>query len=214
LKTTIDDARGVVIHRDGSGTRVEGLSYSDDWWDDAYAYIDQGTGPSALTYEEYRDTGFYMRFFRAGPDDRIFMTYQLSLSHQWNPETAIHPHIHYIPMSSGSGVVKFNYAYAWFSAGETFPSSTGWTSGSVTAFLTPSDQYKSKMLDVCAVVPTTQVESSHFIIKIERPGSTDPADTYSTNKDHQTPSANIGVLLFDLHFNKNKPGSTVLNGTV
>jgi hypothetical protein len=176
-----------------------------DKWDDLYANIDEGTGPAALTYEAYRDTGFYMRFFRHNQNDSIFMSYQMS--HQWDPTTAVRPHMYYFPMASGSGDVKFNYAYAWINVGDTLPSAIGWTSGSVSASLDPSMQYKQKVIGFGTLVPTNQVESSILVLKVERPAS-DSADTYSTNKDHQTPSANLGIIFFDLHYQKIKAGTS------
>lgn len=206
MKTIINNDRGVVTYAIGSGTDVEGLNYADDRWDDQYAFIDQGTGPAALTYEGYRDTGFFMRFFRHNQDDNIFMIYQLS--HQWDPTTAVHAHMHCIPMSSGSGVVKFNYAYSWCMVSGTLPAASGWTSGSITASYTPADQYVQNIIAFGEIAPPDgATESAILVFKVERPGSSDVVDTYETGKPQGTAAANLGVLFFDLHYRKHKPGT-------
>ena len=209
MKTTITSEKGVVVERDADGLMIEGKEYHeapfDERWDDLYAHIDTGTGPAALTYEAYRDTGFFMRFFRHNQDDSIFMTYQMS--HQWDPSTAVRPHMHYLPMANGSGVLKFNYVYAWINTNTVLPAASGWTSGSVTASLDASSQYSHKVLGFGTITPTSQLESSVLVLKVERPGASDAADTYQTSKDHGTATANVGVLFFDLHYQKIKAGT-------
>lgn len=79
MKISIDSSTGVVTTESGNGVTLEGKDYTeapfDKRWDDLYAVIDEGTGQAALTYEAYRDTGFYMKFFRHSQDDNIFMHY-------------------------------------------------------------------------------------------------------------------------------------------
>lgn len=192
----------------GDGVYIEGRDYREapfeERWDDLYAFIDQGVGPAALTYEAYRDTGFFMRFFRHNQADNIFMTYQLP--HQWDPSTAVRPHMHLIPMASGSGVVSMLYAYAWCNERDVLPGASGWTSGSVTASYTPAHQYTHQTLSFGTVVPPSGAfESCVLVFKVERDASV--ADTYSTNKTGGTGAANVGVLFFDLHYQKIKAGT-------
>lgn len=67
MKTTINNKNGIIVTNGENGIVLEGRDFRespfDDRWDDLYANIDEGVGPAALTYEAYRDTGFYMRFF-------------------------------------------------------------------------------------------------------------------------------------------------------
>lgn len=209
MRTSIDSSRGVVTSKDGDGFSIEGRDHTEapfgDRWDDLYAHIDEGTGPAALTYEAYRDTGFFMRFFRHNQDDNIFMTYQMS--HQWDPTTGVTPHMHCFPMAAGSGVVKFNYAYSWINVGSTLPAAAGWVSGSVSASFDPSMQYMQKIVSFGTIMPSDQRESSILVFKVERPGSSDAADTYTASKDHGTAAANLGVIFFDLHYQKIKAGT-------
>jgi hypothetical protein len=211
MRTTITSRQGVVVERQQDGVFIEGREYHeapfDQRWTDLYAYIDEGTGPAALTYEGYRDTGFFMRFFRHNQDDNIFMRYQMP--HGWDTTTDVHPHMHLIPMASGSGVVKMNYAYTWVLVNTgSFPGASGWVSGSVTATYTPSEQYMQKILDFGQISPPANAhESAVLVFKVERPGASDASDTYQTSKDHGTTAANVGVMFFDLHYQQSKAGT-------
>jgi len=209
MKTVINNTQGVVSFIEGNGFEIEGKEYHeaafDQRWDDLYAYIDQGTGPAQLTYEAYRNTGFYMRFFRHNQDDAIFMTYQLP--HMWDVGTAVYPHMHYIAMASGSGNVVFDYAYSWVNVHSVLPAANGWISGSVSASLNPSHQYQQSALTFGEMLPDGNHESSIIVFKVERRGSTNASDTYSASKDHGTAAANVGVLFFDLHYQKIKAGT-------
>lgn len=211
MKVTIDSVKGFKVEqRKGAsdGVYIESREYHeapfDQRWDDLHAFIDEGTGPAALTYEAYRDTGFFMRFFRHNQADNIFMTFQMP--HEWDPTTAVHPHMHVIPMSSGSGVVSMNYAYAWCDDHSALPAASGWTSGSASASYTPADQFVQNTISFGYLVPPPGTfESALLVFKVER--DTSVADTYSTNKTGGTTSANLGVLFFDLHYQKIKAGT-------
>lgn len=211
MKTSIDSSRGVVTEKDGNGFSIEGREYHeapfDERWTDLYAFIDNGTGPAQLTYEGYRDTGFFMRFFRSNQNDSIFMRYQMP--HGWDPSTTVYPHMHMIPMASGSGVIKFNYAYSWTLVNNgTLPAAVGWTSGSVSSSFTPDHQYQQRIMSFGAITaPSGSHESAVLVFKVVRPGASDATDTYDTTKDHGTASANVGVLFFDLHYQMIKAGT-------
>lgn len=207
VKTTITTQKGVES-RAGAGFEIEGKEYHeapfDDRWDDHIAVAHEGTGPAALTYEAYRDTGFFMRFFRHNQRDNIFMVYQMP--HEWN-NGAIRPHMHCIPMASGSGTVALDYAFTWSRVGGQLSGSAGWTSGSMTHSFTPADQYNQTIVNFGLHTPPAgcAVDSVIFVIKVER-NTTD--DSYETDKDHGTPAANLALVSFDLHYQKSKAGST------
>lgn len=211
MKTDITRDKGVVTTRDDEGISIDGREYHeapfDARWTDLYATIDNGTGPAQLTYEGYRDTGFFMRFFRYNQDDSIFMRYQMP--HGWDPNTAVYPHMHLIPMGSGEGIVKMNFAYSWSIVNNgQLPAASGWISGSASGSYTAADQYVQKIIGFGAIQPHTgSVESAVLVIKVERQGSSDAADTYHATKDHGTNSANVGVLFFDLHYQQIKAGT-------
>lgn len=209
MRIDINSKHGFLAEKDGDGIMIDGKEYHeapfDHRWDDLIAVIDEGTGPAQLTYEAYRNTGFFMRFFRHNQDDNVFMTYQLP--HQWDISTAVSLHAHIVPMASGSGTAKFDFAYSWIKVDAEMPAANGWTSGSISFIVTPDMQYRQKILSIATVAPTDQDESSILVLKVERPGASNATDMYITNKDHGTTSANIGVLSFDLHYQKSKAGT-------
>ncbi len=210
MKTSIT-SRGVVDDGSGDGFYIYDHEHHeapfDDRWDDEKAELHEGTGQAALTYEAYRDTGFFMKFFRHNQDDNIFLTFQMS--HQWDTTTSIRPHMHFFPMSSGSGNVLFNYAYAWTCVGGALSSSSGWTSGSITFAADPSMQYNQKIASFGTIAPLANSKESNILVfKVERSG-TDPSDTYVANKDHGTAAANVGIMFFDAHYQKIKAGSVI-----
>lgn len=211
VKTSITIGKGVTISG-GSAIEIEGKDYHeapfDDRWDDLVGVIHEGTGGSALTYQEYRDTGFFMRFFRHNQDDKLFVTYQMP--HEWN-HGAVTPHMHVVPMASGSGNVRMDFVYTWTHVGGALSGSAGWTTGSIDTTYTPADQYQQKIIALGTVTPpaASSIDSAIFVVKMERnaAGGDGGSDTYTTNKDHGTGAANLGLLSFDLHYQKEKAGS-------
>jgi len=207
MKTFIDSEKGVHTHANDKGISLEGKDYHeapfDDRWDDLRAVISEGSGPAALTFEQYRDTDFFMRFFRHNQQDKIYMTYQMP--HGWNTSKEVRPHMHFIPMSSGSGIASFNYAYTWANINEEFSNSTGWISGSVQRNLAPSNQYIHSVISFVSIQPPQSAKASSILIfKVER---NQQDDTYETSKDHGTAAANVAILEFDLHYQQLSAGT-------
>jgi hypothetical protein len=213
MKTDITIRRGLVSEAVGDGIYIDGKEYHnapfDNRWEHFSGDIFEGTGAAALTYEAYRDTGFFMRFFRSTQADALFCVY--SLPQAWNPSTSVVPHIHCVPMASGSGVVRFNWSYVWARSNEKFPPTSGWTSGSLSASWTPALQYNHVTLPLGSITPiTSSDEAALLVLKLERSAGT---DTYLTSKDHGTPSANVGLLKFDLAVQLNKAGTIYTFGS-
>ena len=77
VKVEINDAG--VTQSPGSGCYIGGRPLQDAAfdlrWTDLFSEVHEGTGASALTYEAYRNTGFFMRFFRHNQADKTFMVY-------------------------------------------------------------------------------------------------------------------------------------------
>ena len=204
MKTDIT-SRGVITTAHGEGVQIGGVPFENaafvNRWEDWHGEPHEGTGPDALTYEAYRDTGFYMKFFRHNQRDVLFTVFQMS--HTWDVGSSVRPHMHVIPMSSGSGAVIFNYSYAWAAVGDQFPPATGWTSGSMSASWTPADQYCHKVMNFGTITASTSsAESTMLVFKCER-----QSDSYTTGKDHGTAAANLAMLDIDLHYQRMQAGS-------
>jgi hypothetical protein len=204
MKTDVTP-KGAITYANGDGVYINGVPHEYaayiDRWEDWHGEPHEGTGPAALTYEAYRNTGFMMQFFRSNQRDSLFTAFQMS--HTWDVGSGVRPHMHVIPMASGSGDTIFTYAYAWAAYGDLFPPATGWVSGSVTSSWTPDDQYRHKVISFGAVAaPTGSQESMILVFKCER-----QSDSYTSSKDHGTASANLAMLDLDLHYLRIKAGS-------
>jgi hypothetical protein len=212
MKIDINTTTGFFAEKEGNSIDVQGMNmknYVFDYaWDDLQGTIHgaQGTGKSGLTYEEYRDTGFNMDFFRHNQNDLLNMVYQMT--HMWEPTTAIFPHIHVIPMTTGSGNVYFEYAYAWVPFSGILPASSSWIVGYISSSFSSDDQYKHKIISFNDGFqpPENAGASTMFLIKLTRLG-TNILDTYSQNKDSGTISANLAILAADVHYQKIKAGT-------
>jgi len=99
------------------------------------------------------------------------------------------------------------YSYAWsIIHNGTLPAGSGWITGSVSSSYTPSDQYMQRVITFGEVDPPDGAgDSAILVVKVSRPTSIE--DTYSSSKDHGTAAANLGILFFDLHYQKIKAGS-------
>ncbi len=170
MKTSITSHQGLVTDQSGDGIMIEGRDHHeapfDLRWDDLSAVISEGTGPASLTYEAYRDTGFFMRFFRHNQNDSIFMTYQLP--HGWDPSTAVRPHMHALPAAAGSGTVNFNYSYSWLGVNSgTLGNGSSWTTGSISLSIETTDQYKQKIVSFGSITPPSGAsESICYFLKL------------------------------------------------
>lgn len=210
VKTII--AQQGVVQYPGEGIEFEGVDYHEapfrNRWLQTRAITTQGTGSSQLTHERYRDTGFFMDFFRHNQTDAFFGMFQLPNS--WDETTAIIPHIHVIPMSDGSGAAYFTYAYAWVTGSGMLDPGSHWTSGSFTMQLTAAQQYHMLVYSQSIDPPVGSAPGNMFFFKVERGGDND-LDTYTTAKDHETAAANIAFIAIDILFQLTRAGQTSPN---
>jgi len=216
MKIDINTTTGFYAERGGNGINVQGQDLRnyvfDDQWDDLQGTIhgNQGTGQSGLTYEEYRDTGFSIDFFRHDQSDTLNMAFQMP--HTWDTTTSVWPHMHVLPMASGSGNVYFEYSYTWISRNDVAPLSSSWTVGYSTTAFTPEDQFKHKIVSFVSdglPPPVNAGASTILFIRMTRLGD-NSNDTYTTNKiggGGLTAQANLGVIAADLHYQKIRAGT-------
>jgi hypothetical protein len=81
----------------------------------------------------------------------------------------------------------------------------------LSASWTPALQYNHVTLPLGSITPiTSSDEAALLVLKLERSAGT---DTYLTSKDHGTPSANVGLLKFDLAVQLNKAGTIYTFGS-
>lgn len=175
-------------------------------WDDQQGQVGSVlTGPAVWTMDTYRDTGFTIPCLRHDQDDVVELIFQFK--HIKKLQTSINLHVHSIPLAATGGNVYWSYKYTWVQAEVIIPANTEWSTGNITMPIASNDLYKEKIFTLLSInPPTVEKYSDILLIKLTRLGS-NQLDTYSTNKDHGTVQANIGILYFDCHFNVNKLGS-------
>lgn len=180
-------------------------------WDDLQGDISQGTGAAALTYEVYRDTPFFMYFFRHGQNDTLSMRFQFP--HGVDLTTPVVPHLHVIPMSSPGAAqnVRIIGQYAWAPEGVAIPANVGWTPfGPLIVPYAAADQFKETIINLATIaVPVGFRGSDILLVFVERNG-TDGTDTYNTGKAGGTATANLGLASMDVHYRKATEGSVTV----
>jgi hypothetical protein len=187
----------------------------DDRWDDVQGFFDEGTGAAALTFEEFRNTGFKMLFLRNNQNDELYMHFQMP--HSWNTGSSVRPHLHLVPMADvGLNVtrsVEFGYSYSFNSSGTPIGDEGSWLSGSCRWLVSSSMLYSEHIVPFGMIAPPLNARpSSVLLVRFIRSGSS-AADDYTESKDHGTGAANIGLLHFDVHVQKIRAGTvTEYNG--
>lgn len=187
----------------------------DSAWDDLQGDVAEGTGGVALTFEAYRDTPFKILCFRYDQNDELHMRYQMP--HGWN-RGEVRPHIHMIPLADPAAPQNIRFAgqYAWLIPGSPLPANAGWTTFITDVTVNPGDINLQKVARLGAIgtvlPPEPQVESEILVIYLKR-FSSDPGDTYKTNKVGGTAFANLGILSLDVHVQLEKLGTASETGT-
>jgi hypothetical protein len=179
---------------------------NNDWgtrWNDAFGNI-ATVGKTGFVEEGYRDTGVDVQFARHNLD--ATMQGFIQVGHDWELDTEIRLHIHLLPMANGAGNVYWVYKYFFAPIGTAVPANASWTNSTTTTALVAGDQYDHIARTVFTLTPSGGTPSGILLFEIMRE-STHVSDTYSTNKDHGTAQANLGILYVDAHYQKDSPGT-------
>lgn len=118
---------------------------------------------------------------------------QFQMPHRWAEGTTISPHVHWAPMNTNTGNIKWELEYSWANLDGTFSAPT------VITVTDAADGTTSKhqITDFADIAGTGKTMSSMFIARLRRLG-TDVADTFT---------GNAALLEFDIHFQVNSMGS-------
>jgi hypothetical protein len=183
-------------------------------WEDVFG--DVGTalqGNTQWTLEQIRDTGFILPFLKYNENDYINMSFELP--HAIKKGTEGRLHLHYIPealpVTGVSDTVYWSYAWVWINMGEAIPLEADWNTGTYSTVIDPTKQFCHCMTSIINMTKPDSSESSMILVKLTRLG-TNALDTYSVNKSSGTAQANLGILRFDIHVQKEKNG-TILEYT-
>jgi hypothetical protein len=183
-------------------------AYSDlhlwSWTDENFPGTAGQTGATDLTLQDYRDTNQIKAFFRYDQDNEINIDYQLK--HEW-AKTAVRLHLHLVPMGSADGDAYFTGRFFFGGPVDVLPAAVGWTPIATIEPILGVNQYKRQLAEICVCPPpVTPGSSSILSVHLIRNG-TSATDTYTSNKDHGTPQANLCLESYDIHYQRYLVGS-------
>ena len=156
------------------------------------------TGVTQYTFRQYRTTG--MVYPHVAQSDVFSLTMQMAHRKQLGSNLD-GVHIHYIPIASANGDIKFDWAWGWYNTGgaDTIPATLPNT-GSTTITLATTDQYKLRIdqLITNLAPPASEGYSSILMVKITRVA---PAGTnWGSNNE-------IAIVYMDGHMPVTRYGS-------
>lgn len=187
----------VVFTSDGYGW----ITPSDFGWDDESNGVLQGVGAAALAQEAYRDTPASLPFFQHNQRDSL--TYLYQFKHVRRGGTA-HVHLHAVPMAGTSGTAVFDVWWVWCGVRDTLPALSGWSTTRVSSYIQAASQYVQVPIPLVSTAkPATAKPSDGLVVHL----AYSTAGTYTSNKDHGTPQANLALLYSDAHRQMSRGGS-------
>ena len=172
-------------------------------WGDALGNVEQ-TRRRGFVSENYRDTNTEVEFIKH--NQVSYMDGAIQFDHDYILDSEIRLHVHHVPMANASGDVRFEWQYTFAIPGHEVPAVASWTTGHTILSLTAGDQYKHKADTLFTLTPSGAAPSSILLFQVSR-NTSHADDTYTTDKDHGTAAANLGILYFDAHYRKGSPGT-------
>ena len=181
-----------VDRRPGAGQDPKGLMLYKEGWRDLFGPFSTGkvAGSNVPAWVTFRD-GLSAYSFTAAALKEIWMSFHIN--HDWAPDTALYPHIHYSPLTDEvSGVIRWGieYSYAKGHGQEVFPTtSTLYLEQTVEA----NSQYKHYILETtdAQALDNMGIEVDGIIqMRIFRDGA-HANDTYA---------GDVAGLFVDIHY--------------
>ncbi|MBI3138986.1 MAG: hypothetical protein HYZ15_10405 [Sphingobacteriales bacterium] len=168
-------------------------------WDDLRVVLDNGSNAAQLSYLS-GSSGPQIWYFRYDQGVEA-MSFNVQLPHSWKEGTTIYPHLHWVPKSSASGNVEWNFEYSWVNydpnTPQQFPAYTTSTVISTGPFTATTHKITSLTASNAGISGTGKKISSILVCRIWRNSSTS-GDTYN---------ADAGVLFVDFHIQVDGWGS-------
>lgn len=160
-------------------------------WDDLRVVLDKGSNAASLQYLT-GSSGPQIWFFRNN-EGLEAMSFIVQLPHTWKEGTTIYPHLHWVPETTASGNVEWNFEYSWAnydaSTPQVFPAITTSTVVASGPFTAKSHKITSLTSGDAGLDGTGKKISSILICRLWR-NSSNAADTYG---------ADAGLLFVDFH---------------
>lgn len=171
-------------------------SYYIPSWDDLVILATGVNPPGAIGPPSYNVTDATLDFVGNG-DNRVDLNFQLP--HSYMTGSAADFHIHYKCSTTGTGNVRWNIKYRWYSINGVIPAYSDTT---ITMPIpTPgasNKHYTAEMLGTGSLTGANQGISSIMQVQLTRMAGTDGDDTYT---------GNIQAISFDMHIQKDTIGS-------
>lgn len=139
---------------------------------------------------DYDEIGY---LFDPGSTETLFIIAQMP--HSWKTSSAIYPHVHWMPTTTGAGDVVWRMEYKWVSIHATTPAL--WTAVTDLVASAGGVALKHQISSFVAVPGTGQTLSSIISIKLSRIGG-DGDDSYA---------ADALLKEFDIHYEIDTVGS-------
>lgn len=164
------------------------------------------TGVRDPTFEQWftngaGSRGLYLYSFTDEHTNEKEMYFATQMPHSW-AGTAIHPHVHFTPASSGTAGqrVKWGLEYNWVEIGGTFGNSVIITTSGYSPVTSQLNKFDHYLAEFPSITPNSTQDGISTAIngRLFRNSSDTTNDTY-TDK--------AGLLQFDIHFEKDALGS-------
>jgi hypothetical protein len=196
----------LVVESDGT-LRMDGSSTV---WDDIMVYPDAtnrgGSNPpvwggvSATAFKKNgagTSQGVFLWMFSSSSEQEVYFTVQIP--HGYKEGSTLYPHIHWTTATgtpSGSNVV-WGLEYSIITIGSNFPNTSTLTSNSVISTITISGTGQHLITPLGSISGTNIGISSVLVCRLYR-ATGDASDTFANE---------VGLLGFDLHYEKDTQGS-------
>lgn len=149
-------------------------------WNDLVGEIGvRGGSPNAPTFTNYKG-GLYLYSFDSNSTNECFIEFHVN--HDYVHGTMMYPHMHFIPSTNNSGVVRWGFEYTWARRSD----STGQVSFPSTNTLYVNFTVSANQIDYHHVaemsdgngIPGTGIETDAVVLLRVFRDAGDPADTY------------------------------------
>jgi len=118
--------------------------------------------------------GTYAYAFDKNTNESVF--YVMQLPHNWKEGSDLKAHVHWCPIDTGTGNVRWALEYTWANIGGTFGNATSF----VMQDAADGTAYKHQMTDATTLTATGKTHSSMLVCRLFR-SAVNAADTYDND---------------------------------
>lgn len=168
-------------------------------WDDLRVVLDNGSSAAQMGYLN-GSSGPQIWYFRNNQDVEA-MSFTVQLPHSWKEGTTIYPHIHWLPRTTTTGNVEWNFEYTWVNydpvTPQVFPAITTSTVIATGPFTANTHLITPLIAADAGIAGTGKKISSVLVCRVWR----------NSNNANDTYNADAGGLFVDFHIQLDSWGS-------